>query len=90
MRRFPGFTWVPVTKAGRRKPDGSVRIQKFVRFTGFPSVNGRFLTAEQLLTVDPTTVDSPRERSGNRVVYATDWRPARNAKRAARRDDMFV
>lgn len=85
--RFPGFTWEPVTQEVSRG-DGSVVIRRFVRFTRFPTVEGRTLTVKELLTVDPATLDPPRVKTPHPV--RTDWRGAQRTRRAARREGMFA
>lgn len=77
--RFPGFTWKPVTRAAR-KHDGSVVLRKFVRFTGFPCIGGRTLTAQELLTVDPQTTDLPSAKTQRPI--STDWMKKRAQRRA--------
>ncbi len=87
--RFPRFKWEPVTRATKKR-DGSVVLRKFVRFTaGFPTKGNRTLTAEELLTVDPTTVDPPREKKRASTGY-TGWKAAASRRRAEGRGDSFV
>lgn len=79
--RFPGFTWKPVTLAAKKR-DGSVVLRKFVRFTGFPTVGGRAMTAQELLTVDPQITDLPPAKT--RRPISTDWMRKRAQRRVTR------
>lgn len=85
--RFPGFMWKPVVRAVKGR-GGSVVLHHFVQFDGFPFKDRKALTLQELLTVDPQIVDLPRVKKVNSV--RPDWRAAQRARRAIRRNGMFV